>query len=365
MNYTEYFEKVHGAWLGRVAGSHFGTPLEMRPYRLIQRRYCNGGKLDISSYVQNINPKHVNDDEIYEIVGLLTLEQKGVDITTQDLAVNWDKFLYGRQYTAEKAALKNIRKGIMPPDSALKNNIWYDAIGGQMKGDIWGLIAPGCPDVAAEYARIDGSIAHTGIGIDGEVFIAGMVANAFEISDVPELIEKSLTLLPPESQYRQFAELCVKIFENQPTWRDARREMVKEWQKILTDLKKTSNSRKRKTTFLKMIPAVHVLPNAGIIVLSLLFGHNDEEDPFGRPICIAGMMAMDTDCNCGNIGTIVGTIAGASQIPEIWIKPLNNEFYTLVKGYEDWKISELAKRICKQGVNVLKAKCPTNTIKEQ
>ncbi|MBN2157191.1 MAG: hypothetical protein JW776_14195 [Candidatus Lokiarchaeota archaeon] len=55
-------------------------------------------------------------------------------------------------------------------------------------------------------------------------------------------------------------------------------------------------------------------------------------DPFSRPICLAAMMALDTDFNCGNIGTVMGTIFDAENIPKRWITPLNNEFYTYVKG---------------------------------
>ena len=58
---------------------------------------------------------------------------------------------------------------------------------------------------------------------------------------------------------------------------------------------------KRRVKFLnKYMSAVHVLPNIGIIILSLLYSQ-DEEDQLGRVICIAAMMGLDTDCNCGKL----------------------------------------------------------------
>jgi ADP-ribosylglycohydrolase len=137
MDYDTYYDKVHGAWLGRVAGSHFGAPLEFRPFSSIQKKYCAGGQKEITGYVKPVDADQVNDDEIYEIVGLVTLEAKGVDITSEDIAREWDRRLYKMQFTAERVALKNIRKGIMPPDCASEanGNIWYDAIGGQMKAE--------------------------------------------------------------------------------------------------------------------------------------------------------------------------------------------------------------------------------------
>ena len=140
MDFQEYYDKVHGGWLGRVIGSHFGTPLEFRPYWYTQWKYCDSGAKEIDYYVKKPEPTAVNDDEIYEIVGLIAMEEKGINISTIDLAKYWYKLLYRAQYTAEKIALQNIRKGILPPDSAsIENgNVWFDAIGGQMKADIWG-----------------------------------------------------------------------------------------------------------------------------------------------------------------------------------------------------------------------------------
>ena len=114
-------------------------------------------------------------------------------------------------------------------------------------------------------------------------------------------------------------------------------------------------SKKRKLTFLRKMGGVHVLPNIGIIILSLLYGAKDD-DPLGKSICIAAMMGLDTDCNCGNIGTILGVQLGADKIPAKWKDPLQDTFNTYVKGYENWKISELARRITDVGLKVIKEK---------
>ena len=364
MNSDEYYDKVFGAWLGRVVGSHFGAPLEFRPFSYTQRKYCMGGQKEITGYVRRVNPDQVNDDEIYEIVGLVALEEKGIDITSADIAREWDKRLYKMQFSAEKVALNNIRKGLMPPDCASEanGNIWYDAIGGQMKADIWGLIAPNCPEVAAHYAEIDGKVAHQGVGVEGEIFIAGMVSNAFHEPDVKRLIRESLELLPPESAYRQFVETTVSIQQKHRNWKPAREEMLREWRRIRGTLRKGASFKRRFVYPNGFASGLHVLPNAGIIVLSLLYGAGDAVDPFGRAICIGGMMALDTDCNCGNLGAIMGTILGAKGIPSNWSEPLNDTFHTYVRGYEHWKISELASRICNVGKSIVAVKCPGEEI---
>jgi ADP-ribosylglycohydrolase len=360
MDFDEYYDRVYGAWLGRVAGSHFGAPLEFRPFSYIQRKYCAGGRKEITGYVKPVDPNQVNDDEIYEIVGLVALETQDIDITSGDIARAWAERLYKMQFTAEKVALRNIRRGIMPPDCASEanGNIWYDAIGAQMKADIWGLIAPNCPEIAARYAEMDGRVAHQNVGVDGEIFIAGMISNGFHESDMRELIHKSLALLPSESPYRQFIEKTESIHQKHKDWRPAREEMLLEWHKIRKALRKTSSFKRRVVFLNQFVGGLHVLPNAGIITLSLLYGADDPKDPFGRPVCLGGMMALDADCNCGNIGAIMGTILGANKIPPAWRDPLKDTFHTYVKGYGQWRISELAQRICDVGRRVLAAQCP-------
>jgi len=87
MDDQEYYEKVHGGWIGRVAGSHLGTSLEFRPYSYIQRKYCSGGKSDIRSFVKRVDPNAVNDDETYQIASLLAVEKHGAGLTAKDIAM--------------------------------------------------------------------------------------------------------------------------------------------------------------------------------------------------------------------------------------------------------------------------------------
>lgn len=357
MDDQEYYERVHGGWIGRVVGSHLGAPLEFRPYFYIQRRYCGGGKSDITSFVKHVDPDAVNDDEIYQIAGLLAAEEYGAGLTAKDIALQWNTRLYRKQFTAERVALKNIRAGIYPPESAAPEhgNFYYDAIGGQMKADIWGLMAPNCPEMAAHYARIDGSVAHQGIGIDGEVFVAATIANAFGTSDIEDLIHRSLLELPKESEYRLFVERCLAIHDNHASWRDGRAELMRAWDRARKSLLRQAGSVGR-WFFLRFLHPLHVLPNAGIVALSLLYGQ-DHEDRFGRPLCLAAMMGYDTDCNCGNLGTIMGTILGEKGIPAKWKAPLQDRFNTYVKGYESWRITDLSWRICDAGKTLLRARC--------
>ena len=85
---------------------------------------------------------------------------------------------------------------------------------------------------------------------------------------------------------------------------------------------------------------VHVINNSCLIVLGLLYGEAD----LGKSICLAVMGGWDTDCTGATVGSIVGAMRGASALPEGWIAPLNDRLESIVPGFHDSRISDLAER---------------------
>jgi ADP-ribosylglycohydrolase len=363
IKYKDYYNKVLGSWLGRIAGDFVGAPVEFMPSFTRKKKYG-----DITYFPEPIDLNYVNDDEMYEICALIALEKYGINLTSKDIAQEWLNHLYTLNFTAEKIALENLKSGIWPPDSGIHNNIYHDAIGAQMRADIWGQISPGCPKVAKEYARLDGSVSHSGIGIEGEVFIAILVSQAFFETDIRKNITSALKFLPPDNKslYTKIIKTALTIFEEQHIdSRKASKMLIKYWNLIRENdlIKNEPPTNKKRLSFLTEYipevhaPDVHVLPNAGLVILSLLFASEDKEDPLGKAICTAANMGLDTDCNCGNIGAILGAQLGSEDIPSKWKDPLQNTFSTYVKGHEKWKITELAERIALIGKNVIKNKC--------
>ncbi|MFX1573787.1 MAG: ADP-ribosylglycohydrolase family protein [Promethearchaeota archaeon] len=357
IRYKDYYNKVFGAWLGRVVGDFIGAPVELSSHDKIKEKYG-----EITDYIEPIDLTQVNDDEMYEIIALIALEKYGIEVKAEQIALEWVNLLNREDmvFTAEKIALNNLKAQIKPPQSGTLNNVYFDFIGAQMRADIWGLITPGCPDLAKHYAELDGSISHAGIGIEGEIFIAVLISQAFFEENIRQNINKALQYISPEqdSLYTQMVKKSLEIYETYPNdFRTARNILIREY--WLTEvLEEVINSStilpiERRILLNTRIGSVHVLPNIGIIILSLLYGVQDQNDPFGRSICVAAMMGYDTDCNCGNIGAIMGVQLGADKIPAKWKDPLQDTFTTYVEGYEKWKISELAQRIVNVGEKVI------------
>ncbi len=52
----------------------------------------------------------------------------------------------------------------------------------------------------------------------------------------------------------------------------------------------------------------------------------------------------DTDCNGATAGSVCGMLLGADALPEKWVDVFNDRLVSIVQGFSECKISELAKR---------------------
>ncbi len=259
-----------------------------------------------------------DDDTSYQIVGLHALETYGPGVTAEDIGREWcDHLPHIGEGLAEGLALKRMRSGIKPPESG--RHAIGEAIGGQMKGEIWGLVCPGRPDLAAEYARRDGVVAHCDNGVYGEQFIAAMISAAFRESDPRKLVEVGLSVIPGDCQYARVVREVIAWHDEYRDWRGTRKLIVEKYPGICNP----------------------VYSEAGIVVLALLYGEGD----FDKTITIAASCGNDTDCNTATVGAVLGCIHGARAIPVKWKAPIGDEFRCFARGMENWRISELARRI--------------------
>ena len=321
---SAYYDKVRGEWLGKCIGGALGMPIEGWNYADIEKKYPS-----IDGYLGYFNDKKgfgPDDDTSYQIVGLHTLETKGPDISCKDIGKDWVTLLPDiSPALAEGLALQRMKQGIAPPESGVHKI--GEAIGGQMKGEIWGLICPGRPDLAAEYARRDGVVAHCKNGVYGEQFIAAMIAQSFVESDPAKLIQTGLSVIPKDSQYAETVRWVIDMHAKFADYRDTRRELIAKYPH----------------------PCDPVYADAGVVTLALLYGGGD----FDKSIRIAASCGSDTDCDTASVGALLGCIHGAKAIPAKWSDPIDDTFRCFVTGHENWKISELAKRICAMGRKVM------------
>jgi len=231
----DLFDKIYGGWLGRCAGCLLGKPVEGLNREQIEMWLKIANAYPLEDYFPPINdlsedaPKwlrnrlfHLDnmlkktgmgvlrgqiscmarDDDIdYTIINLHVLENYGLNFTTINVGEVWLHLLpYMQVYTAERAAYRNLVNGLEPPETATYMNPYREWIGAQIRADMWGYVAPGNPELAAELAYRDARLSHLKNGIYGEMFISAMISAAFTISNIEEIIEIGLSVIPKKSR---------------------------------------------------------------------------------------------------------------------------------------------------------------------
>lgn len=302
--------KTYSGWLGQIIGGALGTALEGYTTENITATFG-----EIRDYVRK--PNTYNDDITFEIAFLKAFEEKGMDITSEDVALSWVGYV-PMGWSAEEIALRNIRYGIMPPESGRFNNPFSDWIGAQMRGAICGQLTPGDPKEAARLAWIDGVVSHNNNGVLGEVFNAILVSLAYVDSDIRSILEKTINMMPKESEYYEIVKFAHDLSLENEDWKTT-------W--------KACEER------FKHYNWIHAYPNAMAEVVALYYGKGD----FDETMHIIAMCGQDVDCNAAQIMTVLGIMVGEENIDGRWKDPIGDNLDTYLRTIKKMTISGLAK----------------------
>lgn len=342
-------DKILGAWLGRICGCMLGKPVEgIRSDEFIpflketdnypMYRYVLNSDItpDITDkysfcfenkpYADTVDGMPVDDDTNYTVLYQEIVEKYGRDFTPLDVSRAWVDLQGKNAYcTAERVAFRNFVDGYTPPQSAIYQNPYREWIGAQIRADYFGYINPGNPELAAEMAWRDASISHVKNGIYGEMFVAAMLAVAAETDCIEDIIRGGLAQIPHTSRLYEEVISVLDGYKNGTSQADCFKMIHEKYDEH------TSHG------------WCHTIPNAMIVVASLLYGGGD----YGKSICMAVETCFDTDCNGATVGSILGMANGVESIPSYWKEPLNDTLHTSIFGVGTVNISERAKMTAK------------------
>lgn len=340
-------DKVFGGWAGRCAGCLLGKPVEGWSCRRLREFLENTGQWPLTAYLEapeddtllekfqipagapfidRVGQMPEDDDLNYTVLALELMTEHETDFTPDDVACNWLRRLpVLRTFTAERVALRNFCNGLAPPRSATVRNPYREWIGAQIRADFYGYASPGMPRQGADLAWRDACTSHVRNGIYGSMWVAAMVAGAFVVSDVTAIVEIGLAHVPQHSRlsrhlrqvlawYREGLDADYAVERIHRMWNE---EKGHHW--------------------------CHTISNAMIVATGLLWGELD----FGRSVCLAVGAGFDTDCNGATVGSILGVVLGAGQLPPEWVKPLNGKLTTGVVGYPEVHLGELVEATLK------------------
>jgi ADP-ribosylglycohydrolase len=311
---TTYFQKTYAGWLGKIIGIRMGSPIEGWTHEKIMETF---GEIDF--YKSEYNDYAADDDSNGPLFFIRSLSDFSADkkpITVEQMGETWLNYVPshrgffwwgGYGISTEHTAYENLKAGILAPrsGSVLQNGLAVsEQIGGQIFVDSWGFVFPDNPNMAADYAQKMVSVSHDGEGIWGGRFIAACVSAAYRSSSVAEIIQKGLTVIPRTSHYAFIVREIVSFYE---------KDKEKDWKSCLHFVQAQYG-------YDKYPGNCHIIPNAAIIILSLLYGEGD----FGKSQMICNTCGWDTDCNAGNIGSILGVFIGIEGIEQKWIDPIKD-----------------------------------------
>jgi hypothetical protein len=312
-------DKTLGCLKGKAIGGTLGTPVE--------------GKMEVLSLTyydpvpQGILP---NDDLDLQLLALETVENHGGEVRADLLARMWRERV-NFPFDEYGVGIGNLANRLMPPQTGNFDNPFQHCMGSPIRSELWGLLAPGRPQLAAYFALQDAVVDHGLEGIAGDMLFAALEAASFGESDFRKLVAIGLKYTPKYSRTYQAVEFTLKNFPKYPDFRDLRTAVLEKFgHPNFTDAPQN--------------------------IAFTLFGLLYHPDDFEKALLLTTNCGYDTDCTAATIGAIWGAAKG-DHFPERWLKPIGNILtasHPIVDMGLDADLEGLAKRIILLSKTVMK-----------
>lgn len=336
-----YVERVYAGWIGKIMGVRHGAPVEGWSSADIERIFG-----ELSGFVLDVDIFEPDDDINGPLFFLRALEDERADetITAEQMARAWTNYPpyehgffwwpgYGRPTSYH--LLEQGRASMAPvgdPDVGLGPRIFVDT---------WGLVSPGNLPQAAQFARtaLRANAVPGGAGEDATVLQACMIAAAFVETTPEAVLRAALAMIPAERDIARMAkDMLVQYHAHPDDWKATRERIVSAWSA---------------PTFPGMF---HAVSNTAYILLGLLHSKGD----LRRGIEMCTQCGLDTDCNSGNLGVILGVLGGISAVDASMRRTMNDVVMSSsVLGEQNiGDIPTQAKWIALQGFRLAKQAAP-------
>jgi len=217
---------IHAGWVGKIAAGSGALPTEMWPKDRIREKF---GVL--TGPPQKPTSRGPLDDTTLALLGWHTAHDHGADFTTAQIAQEWVDHLkdsdlqgggFGREFLD---ALVRLRRGEPPPIRAESPRAEW--IAAQMRAEIWGMLAPGDPACAAEYAARDAAVFNAGNGVYAAQFVAAIASQLMTDPDIPAAIAIARRQIPADAILARLIDDVTGWHQEEPT------DWEKTWQRFV------------------------------------------------------------------------------------------------------------------------------------
>ncbi len=316
----DVLERTYAGVLGKMAGVYLGRPVEGWPPERIEAVH---GRSDDPFPGA---PTVVSDDDLsgaFTFVRALEDHRYPEPLTPAQVGETWlDHLIEGKTTlwwggmgsSTEHTAFLRLRSGLRAPDSgraATNGPRLAEQIGGRIFADAWGLVHPGDPTGAARDARAAAQVSHDGVAVDAAGMLAATVAAAFDGRGVASALDRGRSELPIASPLHDLIDEVEAAWREADGWRAAR------------DVLAARHPYARYGGFCPLVP------NEAVVLLALTAAPDD----LVRALTIAIGCGLDTDCNAGNVGAVIGVALGldafASPTARAWREAMNDRLFVV------------------------------------
>lgn len=299
----EYFDRVYGSWKATMLANHSGLDL--------QGIYIEEPGPQGSFSPLLLEEWSTDDDTHVEWVDLHILETHGLHPTAEEIRLEWVDHLNHDIWVSTRRARDLMDEGILPPETGSAENnpdgAW--SIDAQLQTELFGMLTPGMPGLAALYAERFASVTNSGPAVEASVFFATLYSLAFFEDDVPALITAARQLTSDEAIIAPIVDNVVRWHQENPDdWRTTRQLIRDEYD---TD---------------PMWWASRV--NFAATIMALLYGESD----ILRTIEIAALAGWDADNTMATAAGLLGVIHGYSGLPDAIANSTDTYFNEDVTG---------------------------------
>lgn len=349
----EYQEKVYASWLGQMVGNIYGLVHENKyidqpgpdtfPYGY-DYAVLPGHNMLATDFLKKHGGAFSDDDTDIEYMYLLQMEKNGIEPSYRQLAEAWTYHVRAWVWVANRAALRMMNYGHLPPRTGNKNwnHHWFQ-IDPQLVNEIWAVTAPGMCDYAVHKSSWCARITSDSTGLEPTEFYAAMYSAAFFENDVEELIEIAKKTLGKDKYFVKVVSEMQRLYEKHPNdWKAARAELSeKYWHNCPEEVKSVYNA----------------VLNGACSILALLYGQGD----FQRTLDLSCAMGWDADNQAATMCGLLGIANGLDGIPEDLLKPVKewtepfNDRYTNRSRFDlpDASIRDMSERTAELGEKII------------
>jgi ADP-ribosylglycohydrolase len=345
---------VRAAFLGSVCGCMLGKPIEVDPtLEELKRAGEAAGEWPIRDYIstafcerlgrrhesahltlrENIRCVAADDDIHYTIIGMLLLEERGLNFGESDIYETWLRnipplWTWGPERSTLLATGLNrhhalTAKRVEECHDVLLLNPGDESCGALIRADAYGYACPGNPDLAAWLAWKDASFTHIKTGVYGAMFVAALIALCqtadYRGGDRLGLIEEALKRIPSNTRFSKVV-------------RDAMQKVAAagDWPSAYAAI----HGKYREYTHCRVYQEI------GTLINTLKFAKSIDHG-----FCIQVSQGNDTDSFGATCGSILGALFGPGHLDERWLRPFQNRIHHALADFHEYDLDALATRM--------------------